>query len=32
MLPGHHHLHMDTPEPVAAAINRFLDAMPALGG
>jgi pimeloyl-ACP methyl ester carboxylesterase len=31
-LPGHHHLHMDTPEPVAAAINRFLDAVPALGG
>ncbi len=30
-LPGHHHLHMDTPEPVAAAINRFLDAMPDLG-
>ncbi|MGQ7847496.1 alpha/beta fold hydrolase [Granulosicoccus sp. 3-233] len=30
-LPGHHHLHMDTPEPVAAAINRFLGAMPDLG-
>jgi len=29
-LPGHHHLHMDTPEPVAAAINRFLDTPPAL--
>ena len=24
-LPGHHHVHMDTPEPVAAAIARFLD-------
>jgi len=31
-LPGHHHLHMDTPEPVAAAINRFLGTRPALGG
>lgn len=31
-LPGNHHLHMDTPEPVAAAINRFLDATPDLGG
>ncbi|MFK8082138.1 MAG: alpha/beta fold hydrolase [Granulosicoccus sp.] len=31
-LPGHHHLHMDTPEPVAAAINRFLRTTPALGG
>lgn len=31
MLTGHHHLHMDTPEPVAAAINRFLQATPALG-
>jgi len=31
-LPGHHHLHMDTPEPVAAAINRFLGTTPALGG
>ena len=31
-LPGHHHLHMDTPEPVAAAINQFLEATPALGG
>ena len=31
-LPGHHHLHMDTPEPVAAAINRFLGTIPALGG
>jgi len=30
-LPGHHHLHMDTPEPVAAAINQFLGAMPDLG-
>ncbi len=32
ILPGHHHLHMDTPEPVAAAINRFLEALPDLGG
>lgn len=31
-LPGHHHVHMDTPEPVAAAINRFLGLTPALGG
>lgn len=31
-VPGQHHLHMDTPEPVAAAINRFLGATPALGG
>ena len=31
-LPGHHHVHMDTPEPVAAAINRFLRTTPALGG
>lgn len=31
-LPGHHHLHMDTPEPVAIAINRFLNTLPALGG
>lgn len=23
-LPGHHHVHMDSPEPVAIAINRFL--------
>lgn len=30
-LPGHHHLHMDTPEPVAAAINRFLETLPDLG-
>lgn len=30
-LPGHHHVHMDTPEPVAAAINRFLGTRPALG-
>ena len=28
-LPGHHHVHMDTPAPVAAALNRFLDATPA---
>ncbi len=32
MLPGQHHLHMDTPEPVAAAINGFLQTLPALGG
>ncbi|WP_101675286.1 alpha/beta fold hydrolase [Alloalcanivorax mobilis] len=25
-LPGRHHLHMDDPAPVAAAIQRFLDA------
>jgi len=31
-LAGHHHLHMDTPEPVSAAINRFLGTRPALGG
>jgi len=31
-LPGFHHIHMDTPEPVAAAINRFLGTQPALGG
>lgn len=31
-LPGYHHLHMDTPEPVAAALNRFLGTQPALGG
>lgn len=31
-LPGNHHLHMDTPEPVARAINRFLGTTPALGG
>jgi len=31
-LPGNHHLHMDTPEPIAAAINRFLGTKPALGG
>lgn len=31
-LPGHHHLHMDNPEPVATAINRFLNAVPNLGG
>lgn len=31
-LPGHHHVHMDTPEPVAAAINQFLGTTPALGG
>ncbi len=24
MLPGNHHLHMDTPVPVAAAIERFM--------
>lgn len=31
-LTGHHHLHMDTPEPVAAAVNQFLGTTPALGG
>lgn len=31
-LPGQHHLHMDTPEPVAAAVNGFLQTLPALGG
>ncbi len=31
-LTGHHHLHMDTPEPVAAAINQFLDTQPDMGG
>lgn len=25
ILPGHHHLHMDTPEPVAEAIRAFVD-------
>lgn len=24
-LPGHHHLHMDDPAPVAALVNAFLD-------
>ncbi|MGD9009711.1 MAG: alpha/beta hydrolase [Desulfobacteraceae bacterium] len=24
-LPGHHHLHLDDPAPVAAAVSRFLD-------
>jgi len=32
VLTGHHHLHMDTPEPVAAAINRALKTLPAMGG
>lgn len=32
MLTGNHHLHMDTPEPVAAAMNQFLGTTPALGG
>ncbi len=31
-LSGNHHVHMDTPEPVSAAINQFLKACPALGG
>ncbi len=31
-ITGHHHLHMDTPEPVAAAVNQFLGTTPALGG
>ncbi len=29
---GQHHLHMDTPEPVATAINQFLGTTPDLGG
>lgn len=32
VLGGHHHVHMDTPEPVAAAVNQFLGTRPALGG
>lgn len=32
LLAGNHHLHMDTPEPVAAAINQFLKTTPAMGG
>lgn len=32
LLAGHHHVHMDTPEPVAAAVNQFLGTTPALGG
>jgi len=31
-LAGNHHFHMDSPEPVAAAVNRFLGTRPALGG
>lgn len=31
-LAGHHHVHMDSPEPVAAAMNDFLGTMPAMGG
>jgi len=31
-LAGNHHLHMDTPDPVSAAINQFLGTTPALGG
>ena len=31
-LHGNHHLHMDTPEPVAAAVNQFLGALPDMGG
>jgi len=26
MLPGHHHVHMDTPEPVAQAMRGFIEA------
>lgn len=26
VLPGQHHLHMDTPQPVAAAIRQFVEA------
>lgn len=29
VLPGNHHLHMETPAPVAAAIREFLAAQPA---
>ncbi len=29
---GNHHLHMDTPQPVAAAMNQFLGTTPELGG
>ncbi len=31
-LIGDHHLHMDTPEPVSAAINQFLGTRPHMGG
>lgn len=31
-LPGNHHLHMDTPEPVALAVNRFSGTLPPMGG
>lgn len=31
-LAGNHHLHMDTPEPVATAVNQFLGTRPAMGG
>ncbi len=31
-LIGNHHLHMDTPEPVSAAINQFLGTRPHMGG
>jgi len=31
-LMGNHHLHMDTPEPVSAAINQFLGTRPHMGG
>lgn len=32
LLAGHHHVHMDTPDPVATAVNQFLGTTPALGG
>jgi pimeloyl-ACP methyl ester carboxylesterase len=30
-LPGHHHLHLDDPAPVAAAVNRFIESVPLTG-
>jgi pimeloyl-ACP methyl ester carboxylesterase len=30
-LPGHHHLHLDDPAPVAATISRFLEAYEDVG-
>lgn len=30
-LPGHHHLHLDHPAPVAAAINRFIESVSPMG-
>jgi len=31
-LMGHHHLHMDTPDPVSTAMNQFLGTRPHMGG